>query len=251
MKPASPFALQGVTHLLSPWGDPVSDLEGLLQRLETAPEPVLFAHSVFRLLRDATLQDQVMDDISHWVATALQDPATAERLWLAFGSAESSATSVRQAALEVLSHVPARHRTQQRAPEGAEFVFLAATSVPYRSGEPIADPSVLLHALLQREPSVWFLHLHEAPWHLGGACPVAEWLEAHGEAVLAHRLLECARAGLQVEVSRTRFRRRWRLRRLAQSGPSRPEDSRADQQAVARRAARALARRIADGRGEP
>ena len=251
MNPGAPFTLRGVSHLLSPWGEPVSDLEDLLKRLETAPESVLFAHSVFRLLRDATLQDQVMDDISHWVATALQDPATAERLWFAFGSAESNADAVRNAAIEVLSQVPERHRARQRAQDGAEFMFLSATSVPYRSGEPIADPSALLNALLQREPGVWFMHMHEEPWLLGGACPVAEWLEGRGEGVLARRLRDCARAGLHVESARARFRRRWRLRRLAQSGPSLPGEARVDQQAGARQAARALARRIADGREEP
>ena len=239
-----PFQLVGVTHLLRPWGEPVSGLDAMLERIAVAPDDVLFAHSVCRLLRDATLQGQVMDDLSHWIATALQDPETAERLWLAVGTAFPRATAVREAALEVLGSVPARRRGSREAPPGAAFTFLSAVPVHYRSGEPFDDPRAAVAALLEREPAIWFHHLHEEPWDAEGSSSLLEWLRGRGEAALAERLAACTEWGLGVELARMRFRKRWRLsqasRRVgAADGP--PEQRRRE---AARGAAAMLVRRL-------
>jgi len=239
-----PFQLVGVTHLLRPWGEPVAGLDAMLERVGAAPDEVLFAHSVCRLLRDATLQGQVMDDLSHWIATALQDPETAERLWLAVGTAFPRATAVREAMLEVLGSVPARRRGAREAPPGAEFTFLSAVPVHYRSGEPFDDPRAAVAALLEREPAIWFHHLHEEPWDSEGSSTLLEWLRLRGESALAERLAACTEWGLGVELARTRFRKRWRLsqasrRVVSADGP--PEQRRRD---AARGAAAMLVRRL-------
>jgi len=239
-----PFQLVGVTHLLRPWGEPVAGLDALLDRVGLAPDEVLFAHSVCRLLRDATLQGQVMDDLSHWIATALQDPETAERLWLAVSTALPRATAVREALTGVLGSLPAKRRAAREAPSGAEFTFLAAIPVRYRSGEPFEDPRAAVAALLDREPGIWFHHLHEEPWEADGASSLLQWLEQRGEPTLAQRLAACTEWGLGVELARTRFRRRWRLsqasrRLVAAEAPA--EQQRRD---AARGAAAMLVRRL-------
>ena len=238
------FQLVGVTHLLRPWGDPVASLDALLERVGAAPDEVLFAHSVCRLLRDATLQGQVMDDLSHWIGTALQDPETAERLWLAVGTALPRAALVREAMLEVLGSVPARRRAEREAPPGAEFTFLSAVPVHYRSGEPFDDARAAVAALLEREPGIWFHHLHEERWTSGGSSSLLEWLERRGESTLAQRLSACTEWGLGVELARARFRRRWRLSQASRrlGAPTAPSEQRSRD--AARGAAAMLVRRL-------
>ena len=241
---AEAFQLVGVTHLLRPWGEPVAGLEPLRERIAAAPGDVLFAHSVCRLLRDATLQGQVMDDISHWIATALQDPETAERLWLALGTTLPRAAAVREAMLEVLAAVPAKRRAAREAPPGAEFTFLSAVPVHYRSGEPFDDPRAAVAALLDREPGLWFHHLHEEPWESDGASSLLLWLEERGAKTLATRLAASTEWGLGVDLARARFRKRWRLsqasrRLVTTSGPA--EQQRRD---AARGAAAMLVRQL-------
>jgi hypothetical protein len=140
--------------------------------------------------------------------------------------------------------VPAKRRAERRAPPGAEFTVLSAVPVHYRSGEPFDDPRAAVAALLEREPGLWFHHLHEEPWQNDGASSLLTWLEGSGARSLAGRLAASTEWGLGVELARARFRRRWRLsqasrRLVTSSGPA--EQQRRD---AARGAAAMLVRQL-------
>ncbi len=246
MNPASsPFPLLGVAHLLQPWGEPATDLEQLRERLAVAPPSVLFVHVLQCQLRQAAAGQQTMDDVSHWVATAVHDLETAERMWFALASAEPGAEPARSALLEVLDRVPAGRRSDRRGPEGGPFTFLTAVSVTYPAGEPVESASGMMEALLQWDRSVWFHHLLEEPWGQGSRSSLALWLESRGEHRLARWLEESASSGLPLELARARAQRRWRLSQVARrvaDGPAPGADGTA---AVRRGATAVLARRLA------
>lgn len=216
---AAPYQLLGVAHVLQPWSEPIQDLEQLRANLEVAPANVLFVHLLQCQLRHAAASEMPMDDVSHWVATAVQDPETAEKLWFALASAELGAEPARKALLDVLDKLPQTRRSERRGPMGGAFTMLTSLSVPFPYGEAYTDPRALIEALLRSDASVWFLHLLEEPWNRGARPTLTTWLDARGEHRMARQLDECTHAGLPLEKACARFQRRWRLsqvgRRLA------------------------------------
>lgn len=238
---AAPYQLLGVAHVLQPWGDPVHDLEQLRERVAAAPSNVLFVHALQCQLRHAAAAEQPMDDISHWVASAVQDLECAEQLWFSLASAEPGAEPARKAVLDVLDRLSAARRVERRGPPGGAFTFLTSLSVPYPSGEPFDDPRALVEALILSDVSVWFLHLLEEPWNRGARPTLTTWLHARGERRVARWLDECSHSGLPLEKACARFQRRWRLsqvgRRIAAGDRTEPVAS--------REAAAVLAKRLA------
>ncbi len=222
---AAPYQLLGVSHVLQPWGERVDDLEQLRERLVAAPPSVLFVHALQCRLRHAAAAELPMDDVSHWVASAVQDLETAEKLWFALASAEPGPEPARRAWLDVLENLSGSRRNERRGPTGGAFTFLTSLSVPYPYGDPLDDPRELVQALLRSDVSVWFLHLLEEPWNRGARPTLTAWLDARGERRLARWLDECAHSGLPLERACAKFQRRWRLsqvgRRLAEGGRSR------------------------------
>jgi hypothetical protein len=242
---ATPYQLLGVAHVLQPWSDPIQDLSQLRDQIAIAPPNVLFVHCLQCQLRHAAAAEQPMDDVSHWVAAAVQDAETAEKLWFALATAEPGAEPARKALLDVLDHLPASRRLERRGPLGGAFTLLTSLSVPYPIEEPFHDPRALLEALTQMDVSVWFLHLLEEPWNRGARPTLTTWLDARGEHRMAKWLDECAHSGLPLEKICAKFQRRWRLsqvgRRLA-SGEHVRQESPAR---VTREAAALLAKRLA------
>ena len=243
---AAPYQLLGVSHLLQPWSDPVQDLEQLRAGIASAPANVLFVHVLQCQLRHAAASELPMDDVSHWVASAVQDYEVAEKLWFALAHAEPGAEPARRALLDVLERLPASRRGERRGPLGGAFTMLTSISVPYPYGEPQDDPRALVEALVHSDVSVWFLHLLEEPWNRGARPTLTAWLHARGESRLARSLDECALSGLPLEKASARFERRWRLgqvrRRLAATEhvPGQEPPPR-----VTREAATVLAKRLA------
>jgi hypothetical protein len=242
---AAPYQLLGVAHVLQPWSEPIQDLEQLRANVATAPANVLFVHLLQCQLRHAAAAEQPMDDISHWVASAVQDPETAEKLWFALASAELGAEPARKALLDVLDKLPQTRRNERRGPLGGAFTMLTSLSVPFPYGEPYTDPREMIEALIRSDVSVWFLHLLEEPWSRGARPTLTTWLDARGEHRMARWLDECASAGLPLGKVCAKFQRRWRLsqvgRRLAAgelAGQEPPPH-------VTREAAALLAKRLA------
>lgn len=232
------FELRAVTHLMSPWGARVGDLEELRRGVEAAPAEVLFRHTVQFPLRAPAAEQLPPDDLSAWVGGTLQDAETAERLSFAVGTQEGGAAEMRGALLAVIGSVPEKQRAARRAPEGGELVFLAATSLSFPIGSAIHDADEMHDALIREEASVWFYHLVEEPWFRGEA-PLLAWLERAGDRRLADEIRQAARAGLPIEKARARVARRRRQRQLARrlaDAATQSEDQRreAGRQAVAR-----------------
>lgn len=242
---AAPYQLLGVAHVLQPWSEPIQDLEQLRANIAVAPANVLFVHLLLCQLRQAAAAEQPMDDVSHWVASAVQDLEAAEQLWFALASAELGAEPARKALLDVLDKLPPARRTERRGPMGGAFTMLTSLSVPFPYGEPHTDPRALIDALLRADVSVWFLHLLEEPWNRGARPSLTTWLDARGEHRMAHWLDDCARSGLALEKACARFQRRWRLSQVRHRLAAGDHAGQEPPPHVTREAAVMLAKRLA------
>src|SRR5512146_2093995 len=179
------LALESVAHLLMPWESPALDLEDLLERLEAAPPEVLFTHVVHGWLRHAAADSPPVDDLSTWVASALQDPETAERLSFAMQPPFEGPEAVRERARQVLRSLSEKRRRSRHAPDGGGLRLLAASSVRFPIGHELTDAHSLESALSSAGFATWFLYLLEEPWYRGGASALHEWAASLGDARLA------------------------------------------------------------------
>jgi hypothetical protein len=209
-----PFALDTVVHLIRPWGTPARDLQQLRDGIAAAPVEVLFRHAVQYQLRDPGADELARDDFTAWVGGVVQDAETAERLSFAAQNQNTSAETARASILAVLDALSPRRRERGDAPEGSEFVFLAAYSFRYPTGVTVHDPHDVVDALVESDPGVWFTHLIEEPWYHAGRGTLVEWLDRNGHARLATWFHEAARSGHSVERARARLSRRWQQSQL-------------------------------------
>ena len=243
------FEMRTVAHLLRPWGRRARDLDELREGIASAPDEVLFHHTVQYGLRDPGAEALGPDDISAWVSGVVQDAETAERISFAVQTQNASAGAVRPAIVAALDTVPAKRRAERAVPEGAEFVFLSGVSLVYPTGVTVQDAVQAMEVLLGSDPGVWFLHLVEEPWYQGGAS-LLDWLKAGGADRAVALLQEAAATGLPIEKTRAKLTRRWRQRQIARrlaEATTMPEDERRD---AARDAiARLVRRRTRTGPG--
>lgn len=243
-----PFELEGVAHLIRPWGQPAADLEQLRRGIESAPPEVLFYHAVQYQLRNPGADELPPDDFSAWIGGVVQDAETAERLSFVVQGNPTPAESLRSAILEILNAVPEKRRIDRDPPEGSAFLFLSATSLRYPIGAPLQDGEALVEALLSSDPCVWFFHLIEDPWFGAGRATLPEWARRSAPTRLAGWLEEAAAGGLPIDKARAQLGRRWRRsqigRRMTDAAIV-PQDVRreAGREAVAR----LLRRRPRDG----
>lgn len=213
MNPTSRFALASVTHLASPWGESVLDLQELRERAATAPPAVLFTHVLHGRLRRPLDDPAPDDDLSTWVAHALQDPETAERLAFALQPPLEGPEPVRARLCEVLDGVGARRR-ERRAPPGAGFTLLLTTSVRFTLDDAGA-PDDMEQALAGADLSSWFFYLLEEPWFDEGRSTLLEHLSATGQRRLHDWLRDVIETAEPLGRARARLQRRLRTRGLA------------------------------------
>jgi hypothetical protein len=143
----------------------------------------------------------------------------------------------------VLDRLNEKTRIRRDSPEGGEFVFLAADSVRYPTGVVVRSGAELVPALMQLDPSVWFLHLMEEPWERATRAPLLEWLVAAQETRLAQWIEEAALSGLPIDKARSQLSRRWRPSRIAQRLAAATRATEGDRRAAAREAVARLVRR--------
>ena len=236
---ADKFELDTVVHLIRPWGSPARDLQQLRDGIAVAPSEVLFRHAVQYELRDPGADELPRDDFTAWVGGVVQDAEVAERLSFVVQNQNASAEMVRPALLGVLDSLSSKRRERGDAPEGSEFVFLAAYSFRYAIGIGVREPQEVVDALVSSDPGVWFTHLVEEPWYQNGRGSLVEWLVRAGHSRLANWCFESAHSGHSVERARGRLSRRWQQSqlglRLARATAA-PEDERreAGREAIAR-----------------
>jgi len=236
------FELQTVAHLMRPWGKPARNLEQLRSGLASAPDDVIFHHTVQYRLRHPSADELAPDDLSAWVRAVVHEGETAERMSFAVQAPNATASQMREALLQVLDRMPAKRREERGAPEGSEFVFLSALSVSYPIGLTVEDAPGAVEALTSDDPGVWFYHLIEEPWS-GSAAKLPEWLVSIGEARLAGWLCEAAATGLPIEKSRSQLLRRWRQSQIARRVFEGTGASEQERREVSRRAVARLVRR--------
>jgi hypothetical protein len=180
-----PFELRTALHLLRPTGRHARNLEELRTGLAEAPDASLFQHAVQHQLRHRGVEHEPTDDLSAWIAGAVQDRETAERCAFVVQTRNGSPAELRAALASLLDSVPAEARLARDAPEGGEFVFLASETIVLETGAVAHDAFELLDLLVRAEPGVRFYHLVEDPWYHAGESALAAWLAGIGEARLA------------------------------------------------------------------
>lgn len=214
MTKPTPFRFASVTHLASPWGEPVLDLQGLRERAATAPPAVLFTHVLHGRLRRPLDDPAPADDLSTWVAHALQDPETAERLEFALQPPLEGPEPVRARLCAVLDGVGARRR-ERRAPPGTGFTLLLTTSIHFALDDDAAPGDDVEQALAGADLATWFLYLLEEPWFADGRSSLLEHLATTGQLRLHDWLREVIETAEPLGRARARLRRRLRTRGLA------------------------------------
>jgi len=210
----APFALDDSVPLVSPSGDRARNLEELRGAIERASERSLFWHVAGGQRREPWCDELPPDDFSAWVATAVQDRVTAERLSFAVQSQRGSPGALRAGLLEALGRVRERQRIARAAPDGGDLALLTFESVEVPTGLLAHDPAGLEAALAEADAGAWFHHVVEQPW-LGADGPrLHDWLRARGASALAAWLTELAGSGLPLETMRRRLLQRMRRREL-------------------------------------
>jgi len=249
----SGFELTSVVHLVRPAGARARTLESLRLWIAEATSATLFYHAVQCPLRHPESAELPPDDLSAWVSGVVQDRETAERLSFAVQSRAGSAADLREALLEVLESVPDKDRFSRAVPTESEFVLLVAESVTIPTGVVATDPEMLVTALGEAEPGVWFYHLIEEPWYTPGPSRIARWAREHGDAALARVLEEESRAGRCLASMRRRVIQRWNRSRLRARVAAATRASEGERREAAHEAVVGLVRRMtrpdAEGRG--
>jgi hypothetical protein len=241
------FELQGVTHLIRPWGEPAGDLQQLRQGIAVAPPEVLFRHAVQYPLRDPGAEELPPDDFSAWIGGVVQDAETAERLSFAVQGGSTSPEALRAAALAVLDAVPERRRRERDTPPESRFQFLAAGSLSHPVDTSVRNGQELVDALAAADASVWFFHLVEQPWYGAGRAPLLEWLAATADRRLGPWLREAAGSGLPIDKARARVSARWRRSRIGRRVTEATTHPHAVRREAGRRALARLLRRGGTG----
>lgn len=249
MKIGTAFELNGVAHLIRPWGPPAQDLEQLRQGIAAAPADVIFHHAVQYQLRHPGADELPPDDFSAWIGGVVQDAETAERMSFVVQGRNASPESLRAALLEVLDAVPEKRRVQRDAPEDCAFLFMSASSAEFLTETPVRDGQELVDALIESDACVWFYHLIQQPWFANGRSPLLDWLAPY-EPKLASWLEEATHSGMPIDKARTRVQKRWRRscigKHLAEA-TTKPEDTRREAGRLA--VARLVRRRTRTGDG--
>jgi hypothetical protein len=232
------FALATVAHLMRPWGSPVRELSQLREAIATAPDEVLFQHTVQHPLRDPATEAPAPDDLSAWVRGVLRDPETAERISFAAQTRNASSALIRAALLEIFDAIPEKRRADRITHADGALQLLASVSVSFASGTTVRDEREMVDALLAADAGSWFLHLIEEPWYTGHST-LLEWLDRGGMTRLAKWLREAAASGQPIEKWRSQLARRWGRSQIAQrvaqvANQPEPDRREAGRQAIAR-----------------
>ncbi len=162
---------------------PAVNLRELRDRLAVCTGNVLFHHFCETPLRSTFDNPDYRNDFAVWVYQYLGDRALAERLGILDPYAFPSLEELRAEVLDILDERLSELPMVPWARAGDEFLFKEATTVVFDTGERVADPRELAHAIRGMTNGSVYYHFLEARRRPPvGMDDFSAWLSQGGEA---------------------------------------------------------------------